>query len=77
MVQDGSIWQLPTERRICSEKCAKVTLAGRPEQLLFQIIRSGRGKMPAESPGRADDAEVRGPIRYIKAMVKDPRITAF
>lgn len=47
------------------------SLAGRPDQQLFHIIRYGKGKMPAESPGRADDAEVRDLIRYIRGMAKD------
>lgn len=46
-------------------------LAGRPDQLLFQSIRHGRGKMPAESVGRADDAEVRDLIRYVRTMAKE------
>ena len=51
-------------------------LAGRPDQLLFQSIRFGRGKMPAEAAGRADDAEVRSLIRYIRTMVKHEALVA-
>jgi mono/diheme cytochrome c family protein len=47
------------------------SLAGRPDQQLFQIIRFGRGKMPAESVGRADDGEVRSLIRYVRTMTRD------
>lgn len=47
------------------------TLSERPDMWLFQIIRNGRGKMPAESAGRADDTEVRDLIRYIRTMSKD------
>jgi mono/diheme cytochrome c family protein len=46
------------------------SLSGRPDQQLFQIIRFGRGKMPAEAAGRADDAEVRSLILYIRGMSK-------
>ena len=45
-------------------------LIGSADQQLFNVIRFGRGKMPAESVGRADDAEVRGLIRYIRSMGK-------
>ena len=45
-------------------------LIGRPDQQLFNMIRFGRGQMPAESMGRADDVEVRGLIRYIRSMGK-------
>jgi mono/diheme cytochrome c family protein len=47
------------------------SLDGKPDQLLFQIIRHGRAKMPAESTGRADDQEVRNLIRYIRSMSGD------
>ena len=46
------------------------TLIGLADQQLFNVIRFGRGKMPAESVGRADDADVRGLIRYIRSMGK-------
>ena len=52
---------------------------GRMDQQLFGVIRFGKGKMPAESVGRADDAEVRGLVNYIRSMAKDeaasPRTT--
>ncbi|HEY1580589.1 MAG TPA: cytochrome c [Terracidiphilus sp.] len=47
------------------------SLIGRGDQQLFQIIRFGRGKMPAESAGRADDSEVRDLIGYIRTMTRN------
>ena len=47
------------------------SLGGRADQQLFNVIRFGRGKMPAESAGRADDAEVRGLISYIRTLATD------
>ena len=47
------------------------SLVGKPDQMLFQVIRHGRGKMPAESAGRADDPEVRDLIRYIRTMARN------
>jgi mono/diheme cytochrome c family protein len=47
------------------------SLGGRVDQQLFNVIRFGRGKMPAESAGRADDAEVRDLVRYIRTMARD------
>jgi mono/diheme cytochrome c family protein len=46
----------------------RTSLISRPDQQLFNVIRFGRSKMPAESVGRADDGEVRGLIRYIRSM---------
>lgn len=46
------------------------SLAGRSDQQLFHAIRYGKGKMPAESAGRASDDEVRQLIRYIRAMAR-------
>jgi hypothetical protein len=31
------------------------TLANKPDQDLFNVIRNGKGKMPAEAEGRAKD----------------------
>jgi mono/diheme cytochrome c family protein len=50
------------------------SLGGRVDQQLFNIIRFGKGKMPAESVGRADDAELRDLIRYIRTMAKDEAV---
>jgi mono/diheme cytochrome c family protein len=50
------------------------SLGGRVDQQLFNIIRFGRGKMPAEPAGRADDAELRDLIHYIRTMARDEAI---
>ena len=47
------------------------SLGGRTDQQLFSSIRLGKGKMPAESTGRADDSEVRDLILYIRTMMRD------
>lgn len=47
------------------------SLDGRADQQLFNVIRFGRGKMPAESAGRADDTELRGLVRYIRTLARD------
>jgi mono/diheme cytochrome c family protein len=46
------------------------SLSGRPDQQLFNFIRNGIGKMPAESAGRANNDEVRSLIKYIRSMAK-------
>jgi cytochrome c5 len=46
------------------------TLAGKQEQELFDAIRNGKGKMPAEAVGRAKDDEVRNLILYIRGLAK-------
>jgi mono/diheme cytochrome c family protein len=49
------------------------TLADRPDQDLFNIIRNGKGdKMPPEADGRAKDEEVRNIIIYIRNLYKQP-----
>lgn len=47
------------------------SLEGRVDQQLFNAIRFGRGKMPAERVGRANDEEVVGLIRYIRTIARD------
>jgi mono/diheme cytochrome c family protein len=47
------------------------SLSGLPDQYLLSLIRNGRGKMPAESVGRANNDQVRAIIKYIRAMAKD------
>lgn len=44
------------------------TLAARPDGELFNIIRNGKGKMPAEVEGRAKDYEIWSLIQYIRSM---------
>jgi mono/diheme cytochrome c family protein len=46
------------------------TLAGKQDQDLFNAIRNGKGKMPAEPEGRAKDHEVWNLILYIRGMAK-------
>ena len=47
------------------------SLIGFTDQQLFSLIRNGKGKMPAESLGRANNEEVRALIQYIRALSKD------
>ena len=46
------------------------TLADKPDGDLFNTIRNGKGKMPAEAVGRAKDDEVRSLILYIRGLAK-------
>jgi hypothetical protein len=51
------------------------SLADHQDQELFNIIRNGKGKMPAEEAGRAKDDEVWGMIQYIRGMAKNQPAT--
>jgi mono/diheme cytochrome c family protein len=44
------------------------TLANKLDSDLFTIIRNGKGQMPAEDAGRANDTEVWNLISYIRAL---------
>ncbi|HWT65543.1 MAG TPA: cytochrome c [Terracidiphilus sp.] len=44
------------------------TLASKSDEALFDIIRHGKGKMPAEDAGRAKDDEVKALIQYIRSL---------
>lgn len=44
------------------------TLAGKPDEALFDVIRHGKGKMPAEDANRAKDDEVKALIQYIRSF---------
>jgi mono/diheme cytochrome c family protein len=46
------------------------TLADKQDQDLFNIIRNGKGQMPAEPDGRAKDDEVWNLIIYIRNLYK-------
>jgi mono/diheme cytochrome c family protein len=46
------------------------TLANKQDQDLFNVIRNGKGKMPAEEEGRAKDDEVWNLIIYIRGLHK-------
>jgi mono/diheme cytochrome c family protein len=47
------------------------TLADKPDQELFNVIRNGKGKMPAEAEGRAKDIEVWSLILYVRGLAKE------
>ncbi len=44
------------------------TLAGKTDKQLFDIIRSGKDKMPAEDASRAKDDDVKAMIYYIRTF---------
>ena len=46
------------------------TLANKQDQDLFNVIRNGKGKMPAEADGRAKDDEVWNLVIYIRGLHK-------
>ncbi|MGD0830294.1 MAG: cytochrome c [Terracidiphilus sp.] len=46
------------------------TLADKQDQELFNVIRNGKGKMPAEAEGRAKDHEVWSLILYVRGLAK-------
>ncbi len=46
------------------------SLSGISDRQLFSLIRNGKGKMPAESVGRAGNDEVRALIKYIRGFAK-------
>ena len=46
------------------------TLAGRGDGELFNVIRNGKGKMPAEDKSRARDSEVWNIILYLRSFAK-------
>jgi hypothetical protein len=45
-------------------------LASKTDKQLFDIIRNGKDKMPAEGEGRAKDNDVRALIYYIRSFSK-------
>jgi mono/diheme cytochrome c family protein len=46
------------------------TLAGKEDGQLFDMIRNGKDKMPAEANGRAKDSEVWNLVIYIRSFSK-------
>ena len=52
------------------------TLADKPDQELFNMIRNGKGQMPPEADGRAKDEEVWNIIIYIRNLYKLPPVPA-
>jgi mono/diheme cytochrome c family protein len=47
------------------------TLAGKTDDVLFDLIRKGKDKMPGEDAGRAKNDEVKGLIEYIRGFSKN------
>ena len=47
------------------------TLAGMSDQVLFDSIRKGKGKMPPEDASRAKDDEVKALVTYIRRLARD------
>ena len=44
------------------------SLASMTDQQLFDVIRKGKGKMPAEDTGRAKNEEIKALVDYIRSM---------
>ncbi|MGD0732501.1 MAG: cytochrome c [Terracidiphilus sp.] len=51
------------------------TLANKTDQELFNAIRNGKDKMPAEGAARANDDDVRNLILYIRNLSKSQPAT--
>ena len=47
------------------------TLDGKTDDVLFDLIRKGKDKMPGEDAGRAKDPEIKGLIEYIRGFSKN------
>lgn len=47
------------------------SLAAKSDKELFDLIRSGKDKMPAEAEGRAKDDEIWNLVIYIRSMSKN------
>lgn len=47
------------------------TLSGKSDQQIFDLIRKGKDKMPAEEEGRAKNDDVKALITYLRNMSKD------
>lgn len=45
-------------------------LGSKSDDALFDLIRKGKGNMPPEAEGRADDATVKAILAYIRALSK-------
>ncbi len=46
------------------------TLEGKSDQQIFDSIRKGKDKMPPEDAGRANDAEIKALVQYIRSFSK-------
>lgn len=51
-------------------------LAGKTDWELFNVIRIGKGQMPAEAEGRATDTEVWNLVIYIRSLSQPPAAPA-
>ena len=47
------------------------TFEGKTDDQLYDLIRKGKDKMPAEDPGRAKNDEVKAIVQYIRSFSKD------
>jgi mono/diheme cytochrome c family protein len=47
------------------------TFEGKTDEQLFDLIRKGKDKMPAEDPGRAKNDELKAIVQYIRTFSKD------
>jgi mono/diheme cytochrome c family protein len=65
---DGKTAIAKDRQLVLSDWTDPKTLSSRPDQLLFNLIRHGKGKMPAESAGRASKDEVNSLIHYIRSI---------
>ncbi len=46
------------------------TLGSKSDQEIFDLIRKGKDKMPAETPERAKDAEIWNLVIYVRSLAK-------
>jgi len=47
------------------------TFEGKTDEQLFDLIRKGKDKMPAEDPGRAKNEELKALVQYIRTFAKE------
>ncbi|HEY3628581.1 MAG TPA: cytochrome c [Terracidiphilus sp.] len=47
------------------------TFEGKSDDQLFDLIRKGKDKMPAEDAGRAKNEEIKAIVQYIRSFSKD------
>ena len=70
-IGDGQTEIAKDRQLVLSDWTDPKSLSRRSDQQLFDVIRNGKGKMPAESDGRANKDEVRALIKYVRAMAKE------
>ena len=46
------------------------TLGSKSDEALFDLIRKGKGNMPPEADGRADDATLKAIVAHIRSLAK-------